>query len=200
MFHSEYADILEKTGKFLCYVLRHRPEVVPCLTVDTQGWAKLSNIISGNRTEQLLREAVKHDSKGRFEIREAVDGAYIRCLYGHSIPHVKITATRVPSNVPHYLYHGTTKDAFGKIKKEGLKPMSRNEVNLSSTMALAYSNGIRYAKSVENLVILAIESPSTILSLRCNGDIWCTDYVPPEYLFPITQNFIMELHEEHSRI
>ena len=32
MFHSEYADILEKTGKFLCYVLRHRPEVVPCLT------------------------------------------------------------------------------------------------------------------------------------------------------------------------
>ena len=47
--------------------------------------------------------------------------------------------------------------------------MSRNEVNLSSTMALAYSNGIRYAKSVENLVILAIESPRYNIIFTCNG-------------------------------
>lgn len=171
----------DEIGRFLCYVLRHKPDAVPMFSVDANGWGLLKNLTSKNISKQHILDAVATDEKGRFEVKETIQGPLIRCVYGHSLPHVNIQDA-TPNELPECLYHGTTQKAYNNIMKDGLKPMTRREVCLTSDISVAISNGMRYAKNVENLVVVKVENLSKIDGLRQVGVIWCCNHVSPDNL------------------
>ena len=66
---------LEKTSKFLSYVLRHRPDTID-ITLDANGWVNIADLIHnanqhGKRlSDATLREVVRTCNKQRFIISD----------------------------------------------------------------------------------------------------------------------------------
>lgn len=80
---------LEKTSRYLSYLLRHHPEKAG-ITLDEHGWADVHELIDGvNQDERyhltldLLNEIVRTDEKQRYSFNE--DKTMIRANQGHSI-------------------------------------------------------------------------------------------------------------------
>ncbi len=127
----------KQLSKFLSLVLRHEPEKIG-LVLGDEGFVPLAEFVTAvNRqkaygwvTEAPIREVVAASDKQRFEI---VDGR-IRARYGHS---VEEAVTYPEVEPPEILYHGTTPQAAALILQEGLKPMQRQYVHLSSTPDMA---------------------------------------------------------------
>jgi len=126
------------------------------------------------RPEHILAIAIL-DPKGRFEIR---DGR-IRARYGHSI-RVNIEYEE-PPQLPSMLYHGTSTSLLPSIMREGLRPMRRLKVHLTSSIEDARENARRKGGRP---VILAVD----VNTLRKRGlkifkagrNVYVTDYVPPD--------------------
>ena len=125
---------LAKLSKFLALILRHQPERF-ALELDEEGWARLPEVMEILRGLPNFRwatradlmavvEGVATDDKRRFQ----VEGKRIRARYGHSIAQPIIYEPCAP---PSILYHSTTPDNLGSIRREGLKPMGRQYVHLS---------------------------------------------------------------------
>ena len=77
-----------RTSRYLCLILRHKPEVIG-ITLDEHGWADVEALIEGvSRTHDLDREIleriVAEDEKGRYSFNE--DHTKIRANQGHSVP------------------------------------------------------------------------------------------------------------------
>ncbi len=130
-------DRQKQLSKFLSLVLRHEPEKIG-IVLGNEGFVPLAEFVAAvNRqkaygwvTEAHLREVVTASDKQRFEI---VDNR-IRARYGHS---VEEAVTYPEVEPPEILYHGTTPQAAALIWREGLKPMQRQYVHLSSTPDMA---------------------------------------------------------------
>jgi len=135
----------------MAYILRHSPEEFG-LRPDREGFVPLDEFVKALQTvypdvtEELVREIVERDAKGRYEIR---DGK-IRARYGHSFPvslnHEEDTESRV-------LYHGTPRRNLTRIMREGLRPMRRQFVHLSTSRSEAIETGRRHGKDVVLLII-----------------------------------------------
>ena len=118
-------------------VLRHEPEKIG-LALGDEGFVPLGAFVAalntqrayGWVTEAHVHEVVTASDKQRFEI---VDGR-IRARYGHS---VEEAVTYPAVEPPEILYHGTTPQAAALILQQGLKPMQRQYVHLSSTPDMA---------------------------------------------------------------
>ncbi|MGR5367022.1 RNA 2'-phosphotransferase [Photobacterium damselae] len=144
-------DQVESYGKLLTLILRHMPSKA-LVTVDDQGWCDVSSLINGLRNqhrqelnERLIREVCFRDSGNRFQLSQ--DETKIRCLQGHSLPHIKINFLPVKPNVA--IYHGTSVDNLAAIKQSGaILKMSRNFVHLTASLDKAISSGKRYGKPV----------------------------------------------------
>lgn len=142
------SDRHEKTSKFLSFVLRHRPDEIG-LTLDPHGWASVSDLIEKARaakvslTEELIREIVRTNDKQRFALSN--DGTKIRASQGHSI---KVELALAPQQPPEFLFHGTATRFLDSIRRDGLKPMSRQHVHLSPDEATATKVGQRHGKPV----------------------------------------------------
>ncbi len=142
-----------KVSRLMAYILRHSPEEFG-LKPDVEGFVPLSELVRALRTvypdvtEDFVWEIVERDSKGRYEIR---DGK-IRARYGHSFPvslnHEEDTESRV-------LYHGTPRRNLARIMREGLRPMRRQFVHLSTSRSEALETGRRHGKDVVLLIINA---------------------------------------------
>ena len=140
-----------RVSKLMAYVLRHSPEEFG-LKPDGEGFVPLDELVKALQTvypdvtEEFVREIVERDAKGRYEIR---DGK-IRARYGHSfkvkLDHEEDTESRV-------LYHGTPRRNLGRIMREGLKPMRRQFVHLSTSREEAIETGRRHGKDVVLLII-----------------------------------------------
>lgn len=141
-----------KLSKLLSGLLRHYPWEAG-LRIDSEGWVDIDELVEGIKTrwrnkelyQWLSREHIiavaKLDPKGRFEIRNNK----IRARYGHSI-NVKIKyELEYP---PTQLYHGTSIDKLAKIMIEGLKPMKRQFVHLTTSLENAVETGKRHGKPV----------------------------------------------------
>ena len=130
-----------KISKTISYALRHRPDEFG-LKPDAEGWVPLYDLLSnlgfaiGRRD---IEEIIALSEKKRFEI----SGDLIRATYGHSFAN-KIEFK--PVEPPEFLYHGTTERAWKAIKTEGLKPMNRQYVHLSSDKVTAEKVGQRHDK------------------------------------------------------
>lgn len=170
-------ELHQQKAKFLTFVLRHKPDAIPGLVIDEKGWAPVSAFVPSFMTDTELHEIVITDSKGRFEVRSTNGVKYVRCKYGHSIETVKSDGeaeTAFPD-----LYHATTTKAYENIKEHGIKSMTRNMVHMSSDRRTAVGVALRYAKNMNDVVVLKITNPETLTGLiHVSQDIWVAPEVP----------------------
>lgn len=177
-----------RLSKFLSGALRHFPEDAG-IEVDDRGWTRWRDLVAAATDrypwadEAAVAGVVATDPKGRFE-RDAggpaTGGGRVRAAYGHSVD-VSLEPTDAP--VPDRLYHGTAPEHVDAIEGAGLKPMGRQRVHLSASLADARAVGRRHA---DDPVVFAVDADS----LAADGhritnrgrDTYTVDRVPPAYL------------------
>lgn len=145
-----------RLSKRMSLMLRHRPELGP-ITLDAEGFCDLDELVRAlARTmphvsdEDVLR-VVATDAKGRFE----VTGGRIRAVYGHSRRTEPVAHDEaVP---PARLFHGTSHRALASIMRDGLLPMRRQMVHLSTDVETAHLVGSRHDRDP---IILAVDAQS----------------------------------------
>lgn len=174
-------DRRETLSRFLSYVLRHDPADAG-IDLTRSGWAALDVVVAAAAErydwadEAGVAAVVAADPKGRFE----VDDGRIRATYGHSVD-VELATTDHP--VPDVLYHGTDPDAVSKIRREGLRPMSRQLVHLSDTESEALDVGGRHAARPALLRVDAAAMLADGNEITKRGrHVYTTEYVPPEFI------------------
>ena len=82
---------------------------------------------------------IARSDKVRFEIKDDK----IRALYGHSSSILFNKIQKTASKPPDILYHGTSPSAAKNIMSEGLRPMNRQYVHLSTDKNTALQVGKR---------------------------------------------------------
>ena len=145
----------KRLSKFLSLLLRHRPEKFG-LRLDEHGFAPLEELLAVVRrereweqvTEEQIREVVANSDKQRFEIA----GSNIRARYGHSAPQ---RITYPEAEPPEILYHGTSPQSLPAIRTEGLRPMRRQYVHLSTSTEQAREVGRRHSREPVLLTVRA---------------------------------------------
>ncbi|MFB6089557.1 MAG: RNA 2'-phosphotransferase [Halobellus sp.] len=174
-------DRRETLSRFLSYALRHGPDDAG-LDLTDAGWAPFEDVVAaaadryGWADERAVEGVVAVDPKGRFEL----DGRRIRATYGHS---VDVDLESADSPVPDTLYHGTDPDAVPKIRREGLRPMSRQLVHLSDTEREALAVGSRHVSDPALLVVdaAAMLEAGHEITKRGRG-VYTTERVPPRFV------------------
>ena len=172
----------DKLSIFLSLVLRHKPDAAG-IFLDEHGWANVEDLINGikntgrNINMPILEDIVETDSKQRYSFNE--DKTLIRANQGHSVP-VDVNLEKMKP--PKFLYHGTADQFLNSIMEEGLKPMNRLYVHLSTDIETAIRVGERHG----NPVVLKIHSnqmyeEGCIFYLSKNG-VWLTRDVQIKYL------------------
>jgi putative RNA 2'-phosphotransferase len=168
----------------MSHALRHEPWLYE-LELDAEGWTNVSALLAALRTEspvwselteEDVAEVITLSSKRRHEL---VNGR-IRALYGHSIPG---TLRKVKASPPPRLFHGTTPASSLLIQREGLLPMGRQFVHLSTDRETAIAVSKRKSSEPTILLILADESAQAGVSFYLgNEKVWLADRVPPEFI------------------
>lgn len=136
-------------GVWVSKLLRHEPSLIGA-EVDSQGWMSVESLLKGGGSRKemsldALKEVVEYDGKGRMQF--SPDGNFIRCLQGHSLPHVMLDFK--PVEPEFNLYHGTCVDYLPMIKSDRyIKSMKRNMLHLSSNVETALDVGGRHGKPV----------------------------------------------------
>lgn len=174
-------DRRRRLSKFVSGLLRHFPDDYD-LAVDARGWADTDRLVEivDQRYDWADRRGIEAvvavDPKGRFEI----DGKRIRAAYGHSID---ITLEDTAGPIPDVLYHGTAPATVDAILAEGLRPMNRQLVHLSGTVADARAVGARHA---DDPVVLVVDAAGMLADghriTERGTSVYATDYVPPDYI------------------
>lgn len=175
-----------KTGlsKMMSYALRHHPEEFD-LTLDNMGWTFADLLLEGIKRHSFkyrdiniddIKRIVAEDSKGRYELT----GGRIRAVYGHSIPE---KVEKPACEPPDILYHGTTENFAKSIRIEGLKPMNRQYVHLSTDAETA---SIVAKRRKGPWVILKVRAKEAykdgIKFYRETNGIWLSDSIPARYI------------------
>ncbi|MFX0043748.1 MAG: RNA 2'-phosphotransferase [Candidatus Hodarchaeota archaeon] len=177
-----------KISKFLAYILRHDPGKFH-LQLDSEGYADLTAVLKilNSRyqdkkiTKELIEKIILESDKRRFEIVENK----IRAYYGHSLKQ-KIMM-REAEILPPFLFHGTTKRAYERIIKEGLKSENRQYVHLSGNLEDAVLVGKR---RTNNPIILKINTKTSKeggITFYKSGDLYLTNYIPPHFIKKIEE-------------
>ena len=169
------------TSKFICLILRHKPEVIG-ITLDEHGWAVVDDLIRGvNKTHpldmQTLERIVAEDDKQRYSFNE--DKTLIRANQGHSIA-VDVELPEVTP--PDVLYHGTGMKYKESIDKKGLIPKSRLYVHLSGDIETAKKVGQRHGKPVIYIIDTAAMHANGYIFFQSVNGVWLTKTVPVRYL------------------
>jgi putative RNA 2'-phosphotransferase len=175
---------LSRKSKWLALVLRHKPEEAG-IKLDRRGWAfveELCDPAKGYITVDELKEIVRTDDKGRYEISNGREGKLVvRAVQGHSKKDVEIEMEEKAP--PDLLYHGTKEDYVSPIRKGGLKPMSRQHVHLSPDLptAQAVANRRKGTSVILEIDTKAMKADGVKFYLAKNG-VWLTDFVHPKYI------------------
>ncbi|HEX3596016.1 MAG TPA: RNA 2'-phosphotransferase [Polyangiaceae bacterium] len=171
-------------SRALSHALRHEPWLYE-LELDEEGWANLDVVLAALRqhrdewrelSRQDIERVVATSAKRRYEI----GGERIRALYGHSVPGALRRVAGVP---PEMLFHGTSPLASEAILRDGLKPMSRQNVHLSVDVATALEVGRRKSRAP---VLLHVEARAAhdggVAFYVGNEKVWLADAVPAEFV------------------
>ena len=172
-----------EVSKVMSHALRHEPWLYE-LELDDEGWVPVDALVGAVRTQAqfgdvdraAIDDVVRNSAKQRFEIE---DGR-IRELYGHSVPGRLIKRAAVP---PELLFHGTSPDVERLIRTDGLRPMSRQFVHLSTDRAVALEVGRR--KSAQPVVLRVHAAKAHAAGVRFpvgNDAVWLADHVPSEFI------------------
>lgn len=172
------ADELVKLSKKMSYALRHDPASFG-LVLARDGSVNLDDLVKGlggRYTNEDVLSVLTMPGKRRF----TVENGRIRAYYGHT---VKTLVERQEIEPPAILYHATSRKALPTIMKEGLKPMNRQHVHLASTKETALVAGHRRDPMSPLLQVdAALAYSNGIRFYRGNEDIVMSDPIPPEYL------------------
>ncbi|MGA7329333.1 MAG: RNA 2'-phosphotransferase [Rhodomicrobium sp.] len=188
------SDQFLRLSRTVAHALRHHPERYG-LELNEDGWAPLEALVvslardpqwSGLSTDDI-RAMMAVASKKRYEIRDG----QIRAVYGHSLVTKIMHAAATP---PDHLYHGTSPGAVAKIRHEGLKPMRREYVHLSTDTATAATVARRRTATP---VIISVHSREAhadgIVFHYCNPQVWLAEKIAVAYLaFPTDQTELSE--------
>jgi len=174
----------EQLSKLMSGLLRHFPEQAG-LKLDEEGFTSLRELAEAIRTRWFRRESYQWvteehllaiallDPKGRFEVKEGL----IRARYGHSV-FVKLKL--VEDREVKVLYHGTAAENLSRIFGEGLKPMKRLYVHLTSSFEDAVATGRRHSQRV---AILAVDCEALrrlgIKIFKAVRNVYLVERVPP---------------------
>jgi putative RNA 2'-phosphotransferase len=193
---------LAKLSHILSYALRHNP-LKYNLVLDKEGWTSINELFIAlslhhdhhhssrwlrHIKKQNLEEMIARSDKVRFEIKDDK----ICALYGHSsssfIPFTKIQ--KIDSKPPDILYHGTAPSAAKNIMSEGLRPMNRQYVHLSTDKNTALQVGKRKTilkKEEEQPVIIAISAiegynTGVYHFYQASESVWLSDYIHSNFM------------------
>lgn len=171
-------------SKAVSRALRHEPWLYE-LELDDDGWASADSLLVALRqespawrdlTEGDLFAMIEASSKQRHEL---VHGR-IRALYGHSLPGKLRRQAAVP---PAHLFHGTSSAVLPAIRRDGLLPMGRQYVHLSTDRDTAHAVGKRKAYAPVILTVKAQEAyKAGVMFYEGNERVWLADRVPPEFI------------------
>ncbi|WP_051969513.1 RNA 2'-phosphotransferase [Kitasatospora azatica] len=173
---------LVKTSKMLARILRHDPGRIG-IELDEGGWVAVATLLAAlaRRGNPLSREQLDHvvatNNKQRFAYSE--DGSRIRASQGHTIA-VDLGLTAVEP--PPVLFHGTGQQSVAAIMREGLRPMSRQDVHLSADVETAVKVGSRHGRPAVLRVDAAGLAATGHEFRRSANGVWLTDTVPPAFL------------------
>ena len=177
---------ITKLSVYISYLLRHQPQSLG-LAMDSHGWVSVTELIDRINgagkyyiTEQLLEQIVRSDEKGRY--RFSADGTKIKACQGHSISWVEPELTY--GEPPEHLYHGTTEEAWQKIRESGyISKMGRHAVHMQAEEAKAWKSAKRWHKIPVVLKIDArtMHRDGVVLGVTDNG-VWCAGQVRTGYI------------------
>lgn len=176
-----------KLNKYLCLILRHKPEIIG-IELDEKGWGNVDILIK-NLNEKgkeidftLLKQIVETDSKNRFSFDESLKK--IRANQGHSI---NIDLAYKSQEPPEFLFHGTATRLVKSILKSGLDKRNRHHVHLSLDVEAAIKVGQRHGEPfVFEVLAEQMFKDGFKFYLSTNG-VWLTESVPVKYLKPLEQ-------------
>lgn len=171
-------------SKTMSYALRHRPEEFG-LVLDNEGWVNIKTFcaaLAGRKggvslTEEDIAQIIAGSEKKRFEM----SGGKIRATYGHSTENKIEFSPAVP---PAVLYHGTSNRVLDSIRKNGLLPMNRQYVHLSSDIATARKVGERHDRNPVILMVDAAKMHADGMKFfhSANDGTWMCEKVPFRYI------------------
>ena len=180
----------ENKGKYLTYLLRHHPE--DChLDMDKNGYVEVKQLLDNvneysnySLTLKELKSIVEKDNKQRFKVIDFDGTRKIKCNQGHSISWVEPELS-YDVVVPNILYHGTTKEAYKKIKETGyISKMKRHAVHMQKDIQKAWMSAKRWKQ--QEPIILEIDAKKMIADGYKIGvtdnDVWCVEIVPVLYI------------------
>lgn len=173
-----HKEVLISKGKQLSYILRHDIDSFNKGLIDSAGWMSVATLTYDfDFSPNLIEEIVETNNKQRYEYNE--DHTKIRARQGHSIP---VDVELKEMTPPDVLYHGTASRFVESILKDGLKPMTRLYVHLSSDMKTAIDVGSRHGKPVVFSIDAKQMYDDGIKFYLSNNGVWLTKYVDVKYL------------------
>lgn len=173
-----HKEVLISKGKKLSYILRHDKDSFDKGLIDSAGWMSVAVLTYDfDFSPNLIEEIVETNNKQRYEFNE--DHTKIRARQGHSIP---VDVELKEMTPPDVLYHGTASRFVESILKDGLKPMTRLYVHLSSDMKTAIDVGSRHGKPVVFSIDAKQMYNDGIKFYLSNNGVWLTKYVDVKYL------------------
>jgi putative RNA 2'-phosphotransferase len=174
----------EELSKVVSHALRHQPWLYE-LELDHEGWVSVEVLLSVLRSEKQewetlcesdLSEMISQSTKVRHELKNGK----IRALYGHSTPHKFLKETAQP---PEFLYHGTALSCVSIIFDQGIKPMNRHYVHLSTDIDTAKQVASRKSKNTVILIIKAIEAyRENVHFYQGSENVWLADEIPSRFI------------------
>lgn len=123
-------------SKALSKVLRHTAKANG-LQIREDGYIEVDSILKLPQFRgmgmELLLSIVKGNDKKRFTMEEVEGVLYIRANQGHSIKAVQVPMARIDnaSSIPKVV-HGTKKELWPVISKQGLSRMKRNHIHCAT--------------------------------------------------------------------
>ncbi|MET9470726.1 RNA 2'-phosphotransferase [Streptomyces sp. NPDC002917] len=169
-----------KVSKYLSKHLRHHPERIG-IALDANGWVSIDELLRATARHNfpITRAELDHVVAANDKQRYAIEGDRIRASQGHT---VQVDLDLPPVEPPAYLYHGTVGRALDAIRTEGLRPMNRRHVHLSTDRETATHVGARRGRPVVLSVdAAAMHRAGHVFYVSANG-VWLTEAVPPEFL------------------
>ena len=173
---------LVRISKLMSLILRHEPGKFG-ITLDAEGYAAMSELLGAIREQ--IADAAESDliavvetiepDKRRFAISEGE----IRANYGHSLTDRIVHERAMP---PAVLWHGTAAPAVAAIRRDGIRPMKRQYVHLTTHTALASRIGARHGTAVLIEVDAAQAHADGIAFYRANEAFWLADAIPAKYV------------------
>ena len=173
---------LKRVSKHMALLLRHAPGSEG-LVLDAEGYVHLEDLVAAlQRHMPEVSVEVVHTVVAQVEPhkqRYAIVDDCVRANYGHSTADRIAHAPEVPPDV---LIHGTGLPAVQSILAEGLRPMNRQYVHLTSDRRLAAAVGTRHGEPCLFRVDAKAAHADGVVFYRANHTFWLVTSVSPRYL------------------